>query len=133
MRRKRESAKQMGLNVVMRLNKRVTAIKSHAKWLEKSFIDEVKRCKLLEFDREDNKALSSCHADRAEWLFCQLMAYNGKGGGITADEVKAILHDYNLFSGKLCEEYVTKKKARLKESKDIESSFYYNYGILRSL
>lgn len=123
---------KVGLNVVMRLNKRVAAIKSHAKQLEKSFINEVKRRKVTEFEREDNKEISSCFANKAEWLFCQLMAYNGKGDGISKDELKTILHDYNLFNGKLSMEYETKKKAKLKE-KDIESSFYYNYGILANM
>ena len=132
MRKKRESVKVLGLNVVMRLNKRVSAIKSHAKWLEKSFIDEVKRRKQMEFDREDSKELSVCFSDKAEWLFCKLMAYNSKGCGINAEEVRALLHDYNLFNGKICMEYETTKRDRLKEF-NIDSSFYYNYGILTKL
>lgn len=128
----KKRSERTGLNVVMRLNKRVAAVKSHAKRVEKSFVNEVKRRKLIEFERENDKDLSVCYADKAEWLYCKLMAYNGKGCGISADEVKAILHDYNLFNGKLSMEYETKKKAKLKE-KDIESSFYYNYGILANL
>lgn len=123
---------KVGLNVVKRLHNRIAAVKSHAREIEELFIEQLKERKKAEIEEANSRDLAAYESSKAEWLFCKLMACNGKGAGLSADEIRALLHDYSLFNSAEGIEYETKKKARLKE-KNIESSFYYNYGILANL